>query len=95
MLVFGIDCKIEIEFVGFVVMNRIGSDEPPAFYVCAIVVAGAVDSVQLLCMVSVIKIVRNGMKHKEELVGETDVVAYLVVGVSQVDPSDFLRNEGG
>ena len=79
MLVFRIDCKVEVELMGLVVMDGIRPDESPALYIRALGIAGAINGVKLLRLVSVIEIVGNGVKHEKELVGEADVVANFIV----------------
>jgi hypothetical protein len=93
MLVVGVDGEIEVEFMGFVIADRVCSDKSSPFDICSIVIASAVDSVELLGVVAVIEVIGYGVLYKKQLICVADVVFHFVVGISQVNSGYFLGDE--
>lgn len=93
MLVVGVDGEIEVKFMRFVIADGVCSDKSSAFDICSIVIASAVDSVKLLCVVAVIEVIGYGVFYKEQLIGVADVVFDLVVGISQINSGYFFGDE--
>ena len=93
MLVTRVQSQIEVESVLGIFFQGQGSDESSLLDGAVEVAGQRVDSVDLLCLISVV-LIGKLLPDKEEAGIMLDLVADLIVRVAEVEPLDVFVGEG-
>lgn len=90
MQVSWINSKVEVESMSFVIIDRISADQSSLFNISSVGVPCTVDSIKLLRLIGIKKIIRYDMLHQKQSIRVTDMICNLVVRVPQVNSCDLL-----